>query len=139
MAQCPTQRSVRESDLEAADRREARGEVLAQPIDDAARGALVHVSEQQNGPLSQQSEHVVLDAQLGLDEVDEVASESVALAARDSHEDRAHTVTLGESIGAIEERTFKDIASKLQKRPATVAALYARALKALKDELDSRS
>jgi RNA polymerase sigma-70 factor (ECF subfamily) len=38
-------------------------------------------------------------------------------------------------LRAIEERTFKEIAERLGKRPATVQVHYLRALKSLKDEL----
>jgi RNA polymerase sigma factor (sigma-70 family) len=39
-------------------------------------------------------------------------------------------------LRAIEERTFTDIAQKLEKSPATVKGLYVRALKSLKDDLE---
>ena len=39
-------------------------------------------------------------------------------------------------LRAIEERTFKEIAQQLGKRPATVKGLYVRALKRLKDDLE---
>ncbi|MHC4549429.1 MAG: sigma-70 family RNA polymerase sigma factor [Planctomycetota bacterium] len=42
-------------------------------------------------------------------------------------------------LRVIEERTFKEIAQRLQRRPATVKGLYARALKQLKDELNHGS
>jgi len=37
---------------------------------------------------------------------------------------------------AIEERTFREIGEALDRAPATVQGLYARAVAALKEELD---